>query len=177
MSYMTGIALGISAGKQFGKLYRRKSKGFSLLHAIPGRRRYHHEKLLNNAEFAGMLANQLTNASVLRSFNINQFTGTVLLEYTCPDEQIDRVMEYLDNLSQRPNPNDAYGKVGSDIRRAASNLNQSVRKNTESIFDLRTLASLGLMVWGANKVWNLGERPSGPQMLWWAYSLMKGRGA
>lgn len=172
---MTGIALGISAGKQFGKLYR--SKGFTLVHAINGRRRYHHEKLLNNAEFAEIITEQLTGASALRCFHINQSTGTVLLEYTCLDEQVDRIMDYLDALLQRPSPTDVYGKVGSDMRRGVSNLNQSIRKSTEFAFDLRTLVSLGFMVWGANKVWKLGERPSGPQMLWWAYSLMKGRGA
>lgn len=175
MNYMTGIALGISAGKQFSKLYRRN--GFSLVHAIPGRRRYYHEKLLSNVEFVDMIEKQLAGASALRSFKINPATGTILLEYTCQDEQIDMIMGYLDNLSRRPNPTDVYGKVGTDIRRGVSNLNQSIRKGTEFTFDLRTLVSLGLMLWGANKVWRLGERPSGPQMLWWSYSLMKGRDA
>ncbi|WP_378951748.1 HMA2 domain-containing protein [Pelosinus sp. sgz500959] len=175
MNYLTGLALGISAGKQFGKLYR--GNGFSLVHAMHGRRRYYHEKLLNNAEFAESVEEQLTDIPVLRSFKVNQTTGTVLLEYTCQDDQIDIMMQYLDEISRRPNPTDIYGKVGSDIRRSFGNLNQSIRVNTGFTFDLRTLVSLGLLAWGANKVWTLGERPSGPQMLWWAYSLLKGRNA
>lgn len=173
MSYLSGLALGISAGKQFSKLYR--SKGFSLVHAIHGRRRYYHEKLLNNAEFAGMMEQQLSNVPAVRSFTINQGTGTVLLEYTCQDEQIDMMMGYLDDLSRRPSKTDVYGRVGADIRRSFGNVNQAIKDQTGFTFDLHTLASLGLVFWGVNKVWTFGERPSGPQMLWWAYSLMKGR--
>lgn len=175
MNYMTGMALGLSAGKQFSKLYRKP--GFRLVHAIPGRRRYYHDRLLKDAEFASLVEQQLAGVSPLRSFHINPTTGTILLEYTCPDEQINGMMEYLATLAGRPDPNATYGKVGSDIRRGVGYLNQSIRKNTQFTFDLRTVVSLGLMVWGANKVWSMGERPSGPQMLWWSYSLMKGRDA
>ena len=175
MNYLTGLTLGISAGKQFGKLYR--SKGFSLVHGIHGRRRYYHEKLVNNDEFARIIVEQLTDIPVLRSFTINQRTGSVLLEYSCQDEQVDMMMAYLNDLARRPKPTDVYGKVGSDIRQGFGNINQAIKKNTGLTLDLRTLVSLGLMAWGANKIWTLGERPSGPQMLWWAYSLLKGRNA
>ncbi|MDF2633538.1 MAG: hypothetical protein K0R78_412 [Pelosinus sp.] len=173
MSYLTGLALGISAGKQVGKLYR--GKGFQLVHNSNGRRRYYHEKLVNNADFARNLEQQLTGASALRSFTINQITGTLLLEYSCSDEQIERIIGYLEEFSRRPNPLSPYGKIGSDIRSGFSSVNKSIKNSTGLTFDLRTLVSLWLMAWGANKVWTLGQRPSGPQMLWWSYSLLKGR--
>lgn len=173
MSYLTGLALGISAGKQVGKLYR--GKGFQLVHSSHGRRRYYHENLVNNAEFAGKLEQQLTGASVFHSFTINPVTGTVLLGYTCQDQQIDMIIKYLENLSRRPNPTDFYGKIGSDIRRGFGSVNKKIKENTGLTFDLRTLVSLWLMAWGTNKIWTLGQRPSGPQMLWWSYSLLKGR--
>jgi len=173
MNYLTGLTLGISAGKQFGKLYR--SPGFSLVHAIPGRRRYFHKKLINNSEFSGDIERELVSISALRSFVINQVTGTILLEYTCSDEQIDMMMTYLDHLSNKPDPNSLYGKVGTDIRRNAGSLNQAIKTHTNLTFDLRTIIALGMMFWGAQKVWTLGQRPNGPQLLWWSYSLLKGR--
>jgi hypothetical protein len=173
MSYLTGLALGISAGKQVGKLYR--GKGFQLVHESNGRRRYFHEKLVNDKEFAGKLEQQLRSASALHSFTINPVTGTMLLEYSCPDEQVERIMGYVEELSCLPSPSSSYGKIGSDIRNGFSSMNKSIKKNTGLTFDLRTLVSLGLMIWGTNKVWTLGQRPSGPQMLWWSYSLLKGR--
>lgn len=173
MSYLTGLALGISAGKQVGKLCR--SKGFQLLHESRGRRRYYSEYLVKQAEFAGRLEQQLAEVSLLHRFSINQVTGTLLLEYHCENEKIDILIEYLEDLMRRPNPAGSYGKIGSDIRRAFSSVNQSIKKNTGLTFDLRTLTALWLMAWGANKVWTQGQRPSGPQMLWWSYSLLKGR--
>ncbi len=173
MSYLTGLALGISAGKQVGKLYR--SKGFQLVHKSRGRRRYFHEGLVNNAGFAEKLEQQLAGASALQRFTINQVTGTLLLEYTCQDEQMDRIIGYLEDLAHRPSPTSAYGKIGSDIRRGFGSVNKKIKDNTGLTFDLRTLVSLWLMAWGANKMWTLGQRPSGPQMLWWSYSLLKGR--
>jgi len=173
MSYLTGLALGLSAGKQVGKLYR--GKGFQLVHRSQGRSRYYYEKLVNNAELAGRLEQLLKSASPLHSFAINQVTGTVLLVYSCPDEQIEMIMGYLEEFSRRPSPTSSYGKIGSDIRSGFSSMNKSIKENTGLNFDLRTLVSLGLMIWGANKVWTLGQSPTGPQMLWWSYSLLKGR--
>lgn len=173
MNYLTGLALGISAGKQVGKLYRRK--GFELIHATQGRRRYYNEKLINNAEFADSLEGYLRGISALHSIAINQVTGTVLLEYSLSDDQIEKLVESLGDFSRRPSPTSSYGKIGSDIRNSFSSVNKSIKENTGLTFDLRTLVSLGLMFWGVNKVWTLGQRPTGPQMLWWSYSLMKGR--
>lgn len=43
------------------------------------------------------------------------------------------------------------------------------------VFDLRTVAALLLTLRGLRKVVFMGQRPSGPQMLWWALSLLRGR--
>ena len=173
MSYLTGLALGISAGKQVGKLYR--SKGFQLVHGSHGRRRYYYEKLVNNKELAVTLGKLLQSTSAVHNVVINQVTGTILLEYNCEDEKIERIMEYVEQYSQRPSPTSSYGKIGNDIRNSFSSVNKAIKENTGLNFDLRTLVSLGLMIWGTNKVWTLGQRPTGPQMLWWSYSLLKGR--
>jgi hypothetical protein len=173
MSYLTGLALGISAGKQVGRLYR--GRGFQLVHASQGRRRYYYEKLVNNNELAVRMEQLLQSSSALHNFVINMVTGTILLEYGCSDEEIEIIIGYLERFSRRPSPTSSYGKIGSDIRSGFSSVNKAIKENTGLNFDLRTLVSLGLMIWGTNKVWTLGQRPTGPQMLWWSYSLLKGR--
>ncbi|WP_416184116.1 hypothetical protein [Megasphaera sp.] len=40
---------------------------------------------------------------------------------------------------------------------------------------MRTVAALLLTLRGLRKVVFMGQRPSGPQMLWWALSLLRGR--
>ena len=50
-----------------------------------------------------------------------------------------------------------------------------IRKESSRFFDLRTVAALLLTLRGLRKVVFMGQRPSGPQMLWWALSLLRGR--
>ena len=54
-------------------------------------------------------------------------------------------------------------------------LNSAVSQKTANVFDLRSLLSLFLAVRGMRKMIGQNQRPSGPQMLWWATSLMRGR--
>jgi len=172
MNYLTGMALGISAGRQFNQLIKRD--GFSLVHTLPGRRRYMHDDLLQNKELAAQWQSQLACIKGIVKAQVNPQTGTVLVEYSCPEEDIDLVMNYLNKLHNMPGPRSEYGKLGMDIRRFGQRLNRSLFRESNSTLDLRTVAALGLLIAGGAKMWNLGQRPSGPQMVWWAYSLLKG---
>ncbi|MDF2568852.1 MAG: hypothetical protein K0R55_456 [Sporomusa sp.] len=173
MTYLTGLTLGISAGRQLSQLMR--GDGFSLVHALPGRRRYVHEDLHHNKELAVEWYRHLANVRGIVGVQVSPETGSVLVRYTVADEYIDLVMEHLEQLHKMPDPRSDYGKVGMDIQRFFRRLNRNVFKNTASTLDLRTVMALLMLLRGGAKMWNLGQRPSGPQMIWWAYSLLRGR--
>lgn len=172
MNYLTGMALGISAGRQVNQFI--KSDGFSLVHTLPGRRRYTHDDLLQNKELAAQWQAHLAAIRGIVKAQANPQTGTILVEYSCPDEYVDLVMDYLHKLHNMPGPRSAYGKLGMDIRRLGKRLNRSLFRESNRTLDLRTIAAISMLLVGGAKIWNQGQRPSGPQMVWWAYSLLKG---
>ncbi|HEY3426816.1 MAG TPA: hypothetical protein VGL27_18625 [Negativicutes bacterium] len=173
MSYVTGFALGISAGKKIGQLFQ--SKGFQLVHALPKRRRYYYEKLLNNEQLAIAVERQLAALPVIRYVNINATSGTVLLEYDCADQEVDMLLEYLHKACNCLQPDTRYGRLGAEIRQVVTCANAALRKKTQQALDVRTVAAVVFALFGTHKVWMHGQRPVGPQMLWWAYCLLKGR--
>jgi len=173
MTYLTGLALGISAGRQLNELL--SGTGFTLVHALSGRRRYRHEDLIHNPDLACQWERQLLGVQGIYRVQFTPLTGSVLIEYTCPDEHIDVVMSYLQQLHTMPDARSPYGKLGLDIQHLFRRLNRNIFQNTGRFLDLRTLLAVGLLIFGARKVWMLRQLPSGPQMVWWAYSLLRGR--
>lgn len=175
MNYLTGLALGISAGQQLNQLLCGRSKGFRLVHALPGRRRYQHDDLLHNTQLAYRWQQQLAAVPGIRKAEMSPATGSALVEYTCPDEHIDAAMTYVDQLHKVPDANAYYGKLGSTIRRGFYHLNQNIFESSNRTLDLRTITAVLFMIRGAAKICIMGHRPTGPQLLWWAYSLLRGR--
>jgi len=173
MNYFTGLALGVSAGRQLHGLLG--AKGFQLIHAVPGRRRYQHDTLLHNPELALRWERQLPKMPGLSKVRFTPETGTVLIEYTCSDHHIDIFVDYLEQIHKIPEAHSRYGKVGTDIRNCFRRLNREIFANTNRNLDLRTVLALSFVLWGGTKMWSMGHRPTGPQMIWWAYSLLKGR--
>ena len=53
-------------------------------------------------------------------------------------------------------------------------LNKQVRSITGNSFDISALISLIFLIRGIRKCLILGQRPTGPSMIWWALHLMKG---
>lgn len=173
MTYLTGLALGISAGRKLHQLMA--GGGFTLVHALPGRRRYQHDDLPDNQELALEWEQQLARVRGMKQVRVNAVTGTILLEYSCQEECIDLVLDYLQQLHNLPAANADYGKLGMNIRGLFRQIDRTLFTNTGRALDLRTVVALLMLVSGGAKIWNLGQRPSGPQMVWWAYSLLKGR--
>ena len=173
MTYLTGLALGISAGRKLHQLMA--GGGFTLVHALPGRRRYQHEDLFNNQELALEWEQYLARIKGMQQVRVNTVTGTVLLEYSCQEEYIDLALDYLQQLHRLPEPNADYGQIGMNIRGLFRQLNRTLFNNTGRTLDLRTVTALAMLISGGLKIWNLGQRPAGPQLVWWAYSLLKGR--
>ena len=52
--------------------------------------------------------------------------------------------------------------------------NGIISKKTGNVLDLRSLVSFIFIIRGMRKMIMLNQRPSGPQMLWWAAALMRG---
>lgn len=173
MSYLSGLALGISAGHQLNGLLC--SQGFRLVHSLPGRRRYHHEDLLNNPKLARRWERQLPKIPGLKKVHFSPLSGNILIEYTCADDYIDILVNFLEQIHKIPEPHDHYGRLGADIRRAFYRINRNIFKSTNRILDLRTLLAVCFTIWGGAKMWATGQRPTGSQMIWWAYTLLRGR--
>lgn len=173
MSYLMGLTMGISVGRQVSQLI--KGNGFSLIHALPGRRRYRYKDLLHNDELAARWQQYLTGVPGLVLAQVNPVTGSLLLEYTCQDEYIEVILEQLTGIHNSPEPGADYGKLGMNIQRFFHRLNRTIFQQTGYLLDLRTIIAVWMLIWGGVKAWTLGQRPSGPQMMWWAYSLLQGR--
>ena len=62
----------------------------------------------------------------------------------------------------------------TSIKRSVAKINAYVKMITANWFDLRSIASIAFIIRGLRKVFAYGQRPSGPQMLWWALSLLRG---
>lgn len=82
-----------------GKFSLSKIK-FKCVHQIEGRRRYKSE-LLKNKEFATALKQKISSFQLLKKLTINPVTGSMLLEYTCPEEKIDEMMKALNEQSKK----------------------------------------------------------------------------
>ena len=54
-------------------------------------------------------------------------------------------------------------------------LSHFILQKTGRLFDLRSIISLVLIVRGIRKILTFDQRPTGPQMLWWAAALLRGR--
>ena len=53
--------------------------------------------------------------------------------------------------------------------------NQGVSDSTGHLLDLKALVSLMFIIRGLRRIITMNERASGPQLLWWAYSLLRGK--
>ena len=61
------------------------------------------------------------------------------------------------------------------LQEVMSTMSAYVYERTHHLFDLRSLVSFILIVRGIRRMVTLGEMPSGPQMLWWAVAILRGR--
>lgn len=179
MSYMTGLALGLSAGKQLYNIWHNESdnvqkEGFILIHATPGRRRYQNTKLQQDAEFCRFVAYYLPLMRRIVSCEVNELSGTVLIHFQADDyNYVETGLHLLECLYKQKAP---YGQTGMKVRGAVGGLNRTIRKKTGEMLDLKTLVAAWMFFQGTRKCLMQGQNISGPNLLWWSYSLMKGSG-
>lgn len=146
---------------------------------MEGRRRYYAAALVGNVALAKHLEGTLKKQSLIEQVQISTITGSLLIVYTGDEEAIERIMHDVrmrlvtipQNRSHKGMP---LAKIGASIRRTVLDANACLRRATSGYIDFSSLLSLVFIVRGLRKVIDLGQRPSGPQMLWWALSLLRG---
>lgn len=171
MNYMTGLMMGASIGKFLQSGLR--GDVFEPIHLMPGRRRYFHGRLKNNPNFAEELCLYFSGLPEIIKAEANFVTGTLVLVHGWPEEKMDRLLAVLNDKWRRGTVHHR-GAVGQNIRGVFGKADLMINQKTMGFLDLKTCAALLLAWGGAQKVMQRGDRPSGPQMLWWAYGLLKG---
>lgn len=155
---------------------------FALVSSLAGRRRYRMAALVDNGPLAKLLEQQLARLEIVLEVKANPTTGSLLIEFYPSEENEVAMNNFMEKLRQRlvvveaeDNPTfkepTSYAKSWSAT---GSFLNKQVRSITGNSFDISALISLVFLIRGIRKCLILGQRPTGPSMIWWALHLMKG---
>ena len=206
MSYASGMAIGLTIGQQILSLFSQdktassgfnfqmfnqeldnieakiKENSFRLAHAIKGRRRYYIDSLKKNERLAKLLSVKLTQLPYIKEVTTNINTGSLLIIYNCAENIIDDIFTQLKekvfNITKSvvDTTNKAATMAGSAIVSVVNDINDWIKRKTNNAIDLRVLISSLFIVRGIRKVLTMGQRPNGPQMLWWAFSILRGLG-
>ncbi len=182
-----GRGQGRGKGQGQGQSYEGEaapSEGLVLSRSITGRRRYYSPKLVNNKGLAEALESSLSKLSYLKEVKVNPVTGSLLLIYQCEEGKID---ELVRQLSRRMFGGAAEGQaaagesaagglaaLGQGLKNFVGNINRQVKVISRGLLDLPSLLSLVFTIQGLEKILVSKQLPSGPQMLWWAFSLLRG---
>ena len=196
--------LGQGAGRGRGKGMAQDASGsaavsapampaFALKSAVPGRRRYYAAALQGNEELAKLLEKNLGRIAFIDSVKASSVTGSLLVCYTGDEEAVDRLMadlgkrvfgatehagfnlpQGLSDLLPAAGVTQPLAELGASIRRTAGAANVWLHEKTHGWLDFPSVFALGFIVRGLRKILLYEQRPSGPQMLWWAFSILKG---
>ena len=155
---------------------------FRLAHALPGRRRYYAAALQGDEALAARLKERLLAADGIDRVEVNPRTGSLLLFYHGTEAARDRLMEEaarffmpLSSPSSRPaRAEDGLALIGQRLKSAMGALNARVKAATRGLLDLPSIFSVVFLLQGVQKMLLLKQLPSGPQLLWWAFSLLRG---
>lgn len=163
---------------------------FACVSVLKGRRRYRAAALVGNAELARLIEEKVSTLPDIQFIQVSAVTGSILV-FAHSEGTLDR----LENFFRfRLFPNVVEGIVSAvcdaekqegqkqeettylkAVHDTGAFFSSIIRKESSRFFDLRTVAALLLTLRGLRKVVFMGQRPSGPQMLWWALSLLRGR--
>lgn len=163
------------------KFFRSVPAAFTLAHAIPGRRRYYAAALQGNEVLAAQMKERLLAEDGVDGVEINPVTGSLLLFYHGTEAALDRLMEEAawsfvppSATPLRFSGEEGLAAVGQNLRRMTGELNQRLKTATHGWLDLPSLFSFLFLIRGVQKMLLLKQFPSGPQLLWWAFSLLRG---
>ena len=197
MSYMSGMMLGLAFGQSVRRFFtggaaaKPETPAFTLARAIPGRRRYYAKALVGNDALAQAVEKALSKLECIDEVKANPVSGSLLLLYHGDEAQIDAVAGRLanrvfsvppeaakSNIGDAPTPfeeaADGLAVFGKHIHGTFSAINRHMKLATGGWFDLPSLLSLLFTVRGLQKILVTKQLPTGPQLLWWAFSILRG---
>lgn len=187
MSYAAGMALGVSLGQKIFELFadgehaseqlikRKAQPSIKLVHKLKGRRRYNLKILLNNMALSVMLEKYLLKLDCIKDVSANPVTGSLLLIYDCDDSKIDNLMNELKErvFINQKRANLELAGLGRTIYDFFISWNNCLKEKTTKKIDLRSLTAVIFIVTGIRKLWLERQLPGAPQLLWWAFSLLR----
>ena len=172
------------------KTQNRNASAFSLARSIPGRRRYYAASLAGNDALAKALEDALAKLDFVDEVKANPMTGSLLFLYHGDEVKIDALAEELASRvfcaptgmgrgarGDRPpceSATEGLAAFGQSVRGTFNALNRQCKALTGGWFDLPSLLSLVFTVQGVKKILETKQLPSGPQLLWWAFSILRG---
>ena len=197
MSYMSGMMLGLAFGQSVRRFFtggaatKCEVPAFTLARAIPGRRRYYAKALVGNDALAQAVEKALSKLDCIDEVKANPVSGSLLLVYHGDEARIDAVAGRLENrvfsvppeaakpsIGDAPTPfeeaADGLAVFGRHIHGTFSAINRHMKLATGGWFDLPSLLSLLFTVRGLQKILVTKQLPTGPQLLWWAFSILRG---
>ena len=193
MNYMSGMMLGMAFGHGVRRLFcggAPKCGGptFKLTRSIPGRRRYYAKALMGNEALAATLEKSLSKLDCIDEVKANPVSGSLLLVYHGDEATIDAIAARLESRvfsvpkrsanADAPTPfegaADGLAAFGKHIHGTFSAINRHMKLATGGWFDLPSLLSLVFTVRGLQKILLTKQLPTGPQLLWWAFSILRG---
>ncbi len=155
---------------------------FALVSSLAGRRRYRMAALVDNGPLAKLLEQQIARLAIVLEVKANPTTGSLLIEFYPSEENEVAMNNFMEKLRQRMIVVEAEGNTtfkeptsyAKSWSATGSFLNKQVRSITGNSFDISALISMVFLIRGIRKCLILGQRPTGPSMIWWALHLMKG---
>lgn len=170
MSYLAGLTVGALLARQIRRPAG-EGEGVKLIHGIAHRRRYYHPGIKAGGGYAEGLENYLRSRPEIKSAVINGVTGSVLINYSCSEEKMDRIIGCC------PAPVRAGGLVEAGLKKRMKGLfkalDAGVYGKTGGQLDLPSSLAVLFSSWGIYNTLKLKQWPNGPQMLWWSYNLLR----
>ena len=153
-----------------------------LAHAIKGRRRYYIDMLKNNEKLAKLISVKLSELPFVKEVTTNINTGSLLILYSCTENIMDDIFTQLKqrvfSIGSRviTSSSGITTQIGCILLNLIREINMWIKAKTGNLMDLRIAVAALFIIRGLRKVMTMGQRPSGPQMLWWAFSILRGLG-
>ena len=153
-----------------------------LAHAIKGRRRYYIDILKNNEKLAKLISVKLSELPFVKEVTTSINTGSLLILYSCTENIMDDIFSQLKqrvfSIGSRviTSSSGITTQIGCILLNLIREINMWIKTKTGNLMDLRIAVAALFIIRGLRKVMTMGQRPSGPQMLWWAFSILRGLG-
>ncbi|MBQ7514807.1 MAG: hypothetical protein IJS96_00880 [Schwartzia sp.] len=189
MSYMSGVMMGLAFGKGLRHILSGRPApkatlpAFALARAIPGRRRYYAKALLGNEALAAAVEKALTRLDFVDEARANPVSGSLLIVYHVDEAAMNAVADRLANRvftvpMDGPTPMEEAAEglaaIGRHLHGTFCAISRHLKMVTAGLLDLPSLLSIVFAVRGIRKILLAKQLPSGPQLLWWAFSLLRG---